>query len=417
MKSYTTSAIAILFFGTYAFYAQEETQSTQQEQLLLEQQEELQLTAKDSMVVSSWMVGLGWNFVNDSGDRLNNITKIKDYYNSVAFPSRISIGRYFKSGIGLEAIASYNNYKKGKIIDGVVNPEDKDYFGFDTRFSYDLNKIVGQTGWFDPYVGVGVGYTYANDLSRGTYNGVIGFRTWFSDRWGLDFSSSGKWSFGNEASNHIQHAVGVVYQFNIEKDLTKKGLEKLALIEAMEKELQRTTDSINEAKAAEIAAAALAERLAREKDEADRLAAENKANQEAIDLQKQKMDELANLSKVFFRFDSSYLTVSDQGILDELVAFMNKYPDVIIEVKGHADSRGKADYNQWLSQRRADSAVKHIVDSGIDSNRIYGKGYGESQISNGCTDGVRCTKEEHKQNRITEYSMVEDRENAISLNK
>ena len=417
MKSYTTSAIAILFFGTYAFYAQEETQSTQQEQLLLEQQEELQLTAKDSMVVSSWMVGLGWNFVNDSGDRLNNITKIKDYYNSVAFPSRISIGRYFKSGIGLEAIASYNNYKKGKIIDGVVNPEDKDYFGFDTRFSYDLNKIVGQTGWFDPYVGVGVGYTYANDLSRGTYNGVIGFRTWFSDRWGLDFSSSGKWSFGNEASNHIQHAVGVVYQFNIEKDLTKKGLEKLALIEAMEKELQRTTDSINEAKAAEIAAAALAERLAREKEEAARLAAENKANQEAIDLQKQKMDELSNLSKVFFRFDSSYLTVSDQGILDELVAFMNKYPDVIIEVKGHADSRGKADYNQWLSQRRADSAVKHIVDSGIDSNRIYGKGYGESQISNGCTDGVRCTKEEHKQNRITEYSMVEDRENAISLNK
>ncbi|MFC2147976.1 OmpA family protein [Bacteroidota bacterium] len=417
MKSYTTSAIAILFFGTYAFYAQEETQSTQQEQLLLEQQEELQLTAKDSMVVSSWMVGLGWNFVNDSGDRLNNITKIKDYYNSVAFPSRISIGRYFKSGIGLEAIASYNNYKKGKIIDGVVNPEDKDYFGFDTRFSYDLNKIVGQTGWFDPYVGVGVGYTYANDLSRGTYNGVIGFRTWFSDRWGLDFSSSGKWSFGNEASNHIQHAVGVVYQFNIEKDLTKKGLEKLALIEAMEKELQRTTDSINEAKAAEIAAAALAERLAREKDEADRLAAQNKANQEAIDLQKQKMDELSNLSKVFFRFDSSYLTVSDQGILDELVAFMNKYPDVIIEVKGHADSRGKADYNQWLSQRRADSAVKHIVDSGIDSNRIYGKGYGESQISNGCTDGVRCTKEEHKQNRITEYSMVEDPENPISLNK
>ena len=156
--------------------------------------------------------------------------------------------------------------------------------------------------------------------------------------------------------------------------------------------------------------------MAREKEEA-RLAAEERAKQEAMDLQQQKMDELSNLSKVFFRFDSSYLTVSDQGILDELVAFMNKYPDVIIEVKGHADSRGKADYNQWLSQRRADSAVKYIVASGIDSNRIYGKGYGESQISNGCTDGVRCTTEEHKQNRITEYSMVEVSENAISLNK
>ena len=416
MKSYTTSAIAILFFGTYAFYAQEETQSTQQEQLLLEQQEELQLTAKDSMVVSSWMVGLGWNFINDSGNRLNNITTTKNMYNAVAFPSRISLGRYFRSGIGLEAIASYNNYKEGNIIDGVVNPEDKDYFGFDTRVSYDLNKIVGQTGWFDPYVGVGAGYTYANDLGRGTYNAVIGFRTWFSDRWGLDFSSSGKWSFGNEASNHLQHAVGVVYQFNIEKDLTKKGLEKLALINAMEEEARRVSDSINAALEAEAAAAALADRLAREEEEA-RLAAEERARQEAMDMQQQKMDELANLSKVFFRFDSSYLTVSDEGKLDELVAFMNKYPDVIIEVKGHADSRGEADYNQRLSQRRADSAVKHIVASGIDSNRIYGKGYGESQISNGCTDGVKCTKEEHKQNRITEYSMVEESENATSLNK
>ena len=416
MKSYFTIVIAILFLGTSSFYAQEETPSTSQEQLQSDQQEVLQLTAKDSMVVSSWMVGLGWNFINDSGNRLNNITTTKNMYNAVAFPSRISLGRYFRSGIGLEAIASYNNYKEGNIIDGVVNPEDKDYFGFDTRVSYDLNKIVGQTGWFDPYVGVGAGYTYANDLGRGTYNAVIGFRTWFSDRWGLDFSSSGKWSFGNEASNHLQHAVGVVYQFNIEKDLTKKGLEKLALINAMEEEARRVSDSINAALEAEAAAAALADRLAREEEEA-RLAAEERARQEAMDIQQQKMDELSNLSKVFFRFDSSYLTVSDQGILDELVAFMNKYPDVIIEVKGHADSRGKADYNQWLSQRRADSAVKHIVDSGIDSNRIYGKGYGESQISNGCTDGVRCTKEEHKQNRITEYSMVEDRENATSLNK
>ena len=103
-------------------------------------------------------------------------------------------------------------------------------------------------------MGVGVGYTYANDLSRGTYNAVIGFRTWFSDRWGLDFSSSGKWSFGNEASNHVQNAVGVVYQFNIEKELTKKGLKKLALIKAMDEEAKRVTDSINAALEAEAAA-------------------------------------------------------------------------------------------------------------------------------------------------------------------
>ncbi|WP_297796650.1 OmpA family protein [uncultured Eudoraea sp.] len=417
MKSYVISAIAILLIGTTSFYAQEEIQSTEPDSLSMDQQEELQLTAKDSMVVSSWMVGLGWNFINDSGNRLNNITTTKNMYNAVAFPSRINIGRYFRSGIGLEAIVTYNKYKEGNIIDGVVNPEDKDYFGFDTRFSYDLNKIFGQTGWFDPYVGVGAGYTYANDLSRGTYNAVIGFRTWFSDRWGLDFNSTGKWSFGNEASNHLQHAVGVVYQFKIEKELTKKGREKLALIEAMDAEAKRVNDSLNAALEAEAAAAALAERLAREKEEA-RLAAEKSANQEAIALQKQKMDELGNLNKVYFRFDSSYLVSSDHAKLDELVAFMNKYPDVIIEVKGNADARGEAKYNQWLSQRRADRTVKYVVASGISSDRIYGKGYGETQISNGCTDGVRCTSEEHRINRITDYEMVEEvMGNVVSLNK
>ena len=417
MKSYVTAAIAILLIGTTSFYAQEEIQSTEPDSLSMDQQEKLQLTAKDSMVVSSWMVGLGWNFINDSGNRLNNITTTKNMYNAVAFPSRINIGRYFRSGIGLEAIVTYNKYKEGNIIDGVVNPEDKDYFGFDTRFSYDLNKIFGQTGWFDPYVGVGAGYTYANDLSRGTYNAVIGFRTWFSDRWGLDFNSTGKWSFGNEASNHLQHAVGVVYQFKIEKELTKKGREKLALIEAMDAEAKRVTDSVNAALEAEAAAAALAERLAREKEEA-RLAAEKSANQEAIALQKQKMDELANLNKVYFRFDSSYLVSSDHAKLDELIAFMNKYPDVIIEVKGNADARGEAKYNQWLSQRRADRTVKYVVASGISSDRIYGKGYGETQISNGCTDGVRCTSEEHILNRVTNYAMVEGAEKiVVSLDK
>ena len=408
MKTYITMFIFISIFGLNLMKGQDlPTETTL---------EDLQLTAKDSMVVSSWMVGLGWNFVNDTGQRLNGITTVKDRWNAVAFPSRISIGRYFRSGIGLEAMATYNNYKEGNLIDGSINPENKLYFGFDTRFSYDLNKIVGQTGWFDPYLGVGAGYTYANDVSRATYNAVVGFRTWFSDRWGLDFSSSGKWSFGNEASNHVQLAVGGVYQFDIEKELNKKGREKLALMQALEAEQERVQDSINEALAAEAAALALAQRLAKE-EEAARLAALEKANQEAIDLQNQKRDELSNLSKVFFRFNSSYLKVSDEGILNELVAFMNKYPEVVIEVKGHADSRGNADYNLWLSQKRADNTVEYIVASGIDSNRIYGKGYGESQISNGCTDGVRCTSEEHKQNRITEYMIVEVTENTVSLVK
>ena len=152
----------------------------------------------------------------------------------LAYPTRASIGRYFKSGIGVEGFASYNKYKVGKFIDGETNLVETDYFGLDARLSYDLNKIVGETAWFDPYIGVGLGYTDANNQPRGTYNAVVGFRTWFTDQWGLDLSSSGKWAIGDTgATNHLQHAAGVVYRFGIEKGLSKKGEEKLAMIQAV----------------------------------------------------------------------------------------------------------------------------------------------------------------------------------------
>jgi hypothetical protein len=51
-------------------------------------------------------------------------------------------------------MASYNKYKEGKIVDDAVNPEDVDYLALDFRVSYDLNMILGDTGFFDPYVGI-----------------------------------------------------------------------------------------------------------------------------------------------------------------------------------------------------------------------------------------------------------------------
>ncbi|HUH47202.1 MAG TPA: hypothetical protein VLZ54_08630, partial [Arenibacter sp.] len=86
--------------------------------------QELRLTAKDSIVTSAWMVGLGYNFVDDSGDQFEELFDIKDQWNAVAFPSRLSIGRYFKSGLGIEAIGTFNKYKVGKLIDGSINSKE-----------------------------------------------------------------------------------------------------------------------------------------------------------------------------------------------------------------------------------------------------------------------------------------------------
>ncbi|GLU44884.1 OmpA family protein [Allomuricauda sp. NBRC 101325] len=366
--------------------------------------QDLELTKKDSIVQSYWLVTVGTNAVDDSGHEFNKLFDIKNAWNIAPYPSRVSFGRYFKNGVGLEAIGSYNQYKEGKTVDGAVMQEDVDYLGLDFRVSYDLNKILGETGFFDPYVGIGAGYTDANNHAGGTYNALIGFRTWFSDHWGLDFSSTGKWAMNTEkATNHIQHAVGVAYRFDVEKGLSRKGLEKLALIEELEKEKQRVNDSIAEAEEAR----RLAEQLEREK-EAAAIAAAELAKKEAEEARRAAITSKINeLGKVYFKLNSSYLTTEDKALLDNLVVIMNDEQNLIIQVTAHTDSRGTEKYNQWLSERRAERTVEYVIAKGIATDRISSKAFGETQLVNECSDGVRCTEEEHSKNRRSEFIILQ----------
>ncbi len=365
--------------------------------------QDLELTKRDSIVQSYWLVTLGTNIVDDSGDEFGELFDLSEGWNMVPYPSRVSVGRYFKNGLGLEAIGSYNRYKEGKIVDNVVNPEDVDYWGLDFRVSYDLNMILGETGFFDPYIGIGAGYTDANNQGRGTYNAVIGFRTWFSDHWGLDFNSTGKWAMDTEnASNHIQHALGVAYRFEVEKGLSRKGQEKLALLEELEKEQQRVQDSIADAEEARL----LAERLQREKEAAE-LAAAEKAKKEAEEARRAKLrNKINNLGKVYFKLNSSYLTSKDKELLDELVAIMQDEPNLAIKVSAHTDSRGTKKYNQWLSERRAERTVEYVVSKGVSAGRISHDAFGETQLVNECEDGVRCSEEQHSKNRRSEFEIL-----------
>jgi outer membrane protein OmpA-like peptidoglycan-associated protein len=86
---------------------------------------------------------------------------------------------------------------------------------------------------------------------------------------------------------------------------------------------------------------------------------------------------------------------------------MNENPSWKVELGSHTDSRGSDSYNERLSQKRSDSAVAYIVEHGISKDRIIAKGYGESQIVNRCVNGVDCSDEEHRQNRRTEFKILE----------
>ncbi|TMU56182.1 OmpA family protein [Flagellimonas algicola] len=372
--------------------------------LHLNAQEQPELTVKDSIVKSSWIFTVGTNFVDDSGDEFGSLFDIEDSWNSVPYPSRISIGRYLKNGIGLEAIATYNKYKEGKVVDNQVVTEDIDYLGLDFKLSYDLNMILGETGFFDPYVGVGAGYTDANNQGRGTYNAILGFRTWFSEHWGLDFSSTGKWTMNTEnSSNHIQHAVGVAYRFATEKGLSRKGEEKKALLDEIEKEQQRIQDSIAAQQRADEEARLLAERLQREKEAAE-LAAAEKAKRDAQEARRAKIrSDIESLGNVFFSLNSSYLTRKDKQVLDQLAQILKDNPSLIIKIEGHTDSRGSDHYNQWLSERRAKRTWDYIISKSISEDKVLNEGFGESKLKNECDDNTPCSEEKHSKNRRSEF--------------
>lgn len=361
-----------------------------------------ELTQKDSIIVSSSMVGIGFNAIDDSGKQFDELLSFEDEWNAVPFPSRLSIGRYFKNGLGVEAIVAYNKYQKNKIVQGVPMPDDKDYFSFDSRLSYDLNKIIGETGWFDPYVGAGIGYSHANDDNIATYNGIVGFRTWFSDRIGLDVNSSGKWAMNNNYTNHLQHAIGVVYRFNIEKELTEEGKAKLELIEKTKK----NNDSIAAAnKAAEERKKEL-ERLEREK-EAARLAQIEKEKEEAKVKDKNDIqNKIDALDNVYFPLNSSYLSPSSKNILSTLTSILNEYPKLQLEISSHTDSRGTNAYNQWLSERRLKSTIDYLLSKGIGEDRVRGEAFGEEKLVNDCDDHTQCSEEKHKENRRSDFKII-----------
>ena len=110
------------------------------------------------------------------------------------------------------------------------------------------------------------------------------------------------------------------------------------------------------------------------------------------------------LNDIYFEFDKSNITQQGAFELDKLVQAMTAYPNMVIMVKSHTDSRGSDKYNMNLSDRRAKSTVQYIISKGIAKDRISGKGYGESEPKVNCGDN--CTEEEYAKNRRSEFLIV-----------
>jgi len=117
------------------------------------------------------------------------------------------------------------------------------------------------------------------------------------------------------------------------------------------------------------------------------------------------VDDKVELNPILFDYDKHNIKPQAAFELDKLIEIMNKYPNMKIVVESHTDTRGKAEYNRNLSEKRAQSTVQYVISQGIDASRISGKGFGLDNPEVDC--GSNCTEADHQKNRRSEFNIIE----------
>jgi peptidoglycan-associated lipoprotein len=120
-----------------------------------------------------------------------------------------------------------------------------------------------------------------------------------------------------------------------------------------------------------------------------------------------RINEPIRLNNIYYDFDDDKILPVSEPDLQFLVDLMKKYPEMKVELSSHTDAQGNDQYNEKLSQRRANSAAKWMTERGILAARIVPVGYGEKVILNRCANGVECPDDEHRFNRRTEFKILE----------
>lgn len=108
---------------------------------------------------------------------------------------------------------------------------------------------------------------------------------------------------------------------------------------------------------------------------------------------------ILDLQPIYFDLDRYNIRADAAVELAKVLAAMRQYPELVIHIESHTDSRANDRYNEILSERRAQSTLDWLVERGIALERLTAKGYGEYQLVNECSNDVDCTEEKHQLNR------------------
>lgn len=105
---------------------------------------------------------------------------------------------------------------------------------------------------------------------------------------------------------------------------------------------------------------------------------------------------------VYYDLDKSKIREDAKPVLDKLGELMNKHSFLDLLVASHTDSRASNEYNEKLSERRANAVREYLSEFGITGDRVRLEWHGEEHLTNDCGDGVPCPEPKHQLNRRSE---------------
>jgi OOP family OmpA-OmpF porin len=163
-----------------------------------------------------WQITLGINAVDfypigepsPSGDYFNEYFNATDHWNILPSLTSITVGKYLGDNFSFGVAGSINKITKF----GEASVDDLTYYGIDGIIKYDFGQALN-LGKIEPFVGVGGGYSWVDDVGAGTLNGSLGLNYMFTDNLGLTLQSTYKHSFEDYLSKHFQHTAGLVIRF------------------------------------------------------------------------------------------------------------------------------------------------------------------------------------------------------------
>ena len=396
-----------------------------------------------------WQVSIGVNAIdtyptNDSNNPFSSTTlfdeyfNVSDHWNILPSVSYVAVSKYVGDGFSVGARGSLNRIEKL----GDLDVNDLSHYAIDGTIKYNIlkNTVV------DPFVEIGGGYTWVDEIGAGTVNGGVGVNFWFSDNLGFTLQTQYKHAFEDYLVKHFQHMAGISIKFG-GTDTDGDGIydkddacPEVAGLEAFNGCPDSDGDGVadkDDACPSTPGLPALAgcpdadgDGVADKDDECPNEAgpAENNgcpwpdadgdgvldkddqcpdvagtvANNGCPEVTEEVQKQLNDYARtILFDTGKSSIKAESTSVMVDIIQILNEYPTAKFTVEGHTDSVGSESLNQKLSESRANSVRDFLIDKGIGSDRLTAIGYGEAKPI--ATNNTRAGR---AQNRRVEINLV-----------